>query len=219
MKIITDMIHRTSYQPTGMLVREEGENEPTISGVAVVVGQETVIYENDEWREVEMIAPSCISQEFIDSQDIKLNLLHERNYSFARCNKGEGSLSLETGEDGLHFSTPIPDCDLGNRAKALIDNGTYTGCSFEFWAKDYEVSEREGADGKKEYVITHKAFERIGAITIGMDPAYEQTSVGLREAVESVSEEEAIRIKKEADAKRLREKAKADADRQRRINF
>ena len=43
------------------------------------------------------------------------------------------------------------------------------------------MTEREAADGKKEYVIRHKAFERISAITIGMDPAYQDTSVSLRE--------------------------------------
>lgn len=177
MNLNTKLQHRTAFQPTGLLMRE-GAETPTIDGVAIVVNKETVLYEGSDWREVEVIDPSCITDEFIKSQDIKLNLLHERSLSFARTG---GSLILETREDGLHFSAPGDDSAIARQATDLIKNGTYTGCSFEFWAKDYQVSERVGADGKTEYVIRHQSFERIGAITIGMDPAYEQTSVGLRE--------------------------------------
>ena len=173
--------HRVAYQPTGLLMREGEGSQPEINGVAIVVNAETILYECPDFREVEIIDPSCITREFIETQDIKINLLHERSLSFGRCNKGAGSLVLDTREDGLHFAVPVPDCDLGKRAKALIENGTYTGCSFEFWPKDYEVTERTGQDGKKDYVIRHKSFERIGAITVGMDPAYQQTSVNARE--------------------------------------
>lgn len=180
MDITTNLQKRCAFMLSGLAMREDSE-QPTVSGVAIVVNAETVLYEGSDWREIEVIDPAAITREFIDTQDIKLNLLHERNSSFARCNKGAGSLVLDTREDGLHFECPLPDCDLGKRAKALIDNGTYTGCSFEFYPSDYEVSERTANDGKTEYVIRHKAFARVGAITIGMDPAYEQTSVGLRE--------------------------------------
>lgn len=179
MELQTNFQKRVAFSQ-GLRMREN-EETPKIEGVAIVVNQETILYENAEWREIEVIDPACINKEVIDNEDIKLNLLHERSSSFARSKQREGSLDLDTREDGLHFSTPIPDCDLGQRAKALIDNGTYTGCSFEFWPKDYTVEERDGKDGKKEYVVRHTKFGRIGAITIGMDPAYEQTSVGLRE--------------------------------------
>lgn len=174
----TNMQHRCAFQPSGLAMREEDGN--TLEGVAIVTGVETILWEGTDWREVEIIDQSCITQEFIDSQDIKLNLLHERSLSFAR-NGEKGTLTLQTREDGLHFSTPIPDCAIGQQARALVENGTYTGCSFEFYPRDYEVSERMAADGKTEYVIRHKAFDRIGAITIGMDPAYPTTSCGLRE--------------------------------------
>lgn len=183
MELKEKLQHRVAFQPDGLLMREENEQH-AISGVAIVTNKETVLWEGADCREVEVIDPSCLNADFMAGQDIKLNLLHERNASFARNNKGAGTLVLDTREDGLHFECPVPDCDLGKRARALIGNGTYTGCSFEFWAKDYTVSERMGADGKTEYVVRHTAFERIGAITIGMDPAYEQTSVNAREILE-----------------------------------
>lgn len=217
----TQLQHRVAYQPSGLGLREVGDEEKknTIDGVAIVVEQETVLWEGSDYREVEVIAASCIEESFVKTQDIKLNLLHERSMSFARTG---GTLLLDTREDGLHFECPVPDCDLGIRAKALIENGTYTGCSFEFWPKDYEVSERKALDGKTEYVIRHTAFERIGAITIGMDPAYEQTSVNAREifreqhpeepAQDPVSEEqkdteqeEREKAEKETRERRMRE--------------
>lgn len=168
---------REGFTAGGVHLREDGEKANIIEGVAIVTNQETVLYEGSDWREIEVIAPSCLNDEFLAAQDIKLNLLHERRDSFART----PNLHVFAGEDGLHFDTEAPDCDLGQRAKALIGNGTYTGCSFEFYAKDYTVSERTAADGKTEYVIRHTAFEKITALTIAMDPAYEQTSVKARE--------------------------------------
>ncbi|MGN1239665.1 MAG: HK97 family phage prohead protease [Paludibacteraceae bacterium] len=169
---------REVFTPRALSVREDRENKGVIDGVAIVTNQETVLYECADFREVEVIDPSCLNEAFLREQDIKLNLLHDRKSTIART---PDSLRIVAREDGLHFEADIPDCDLGKRAKALIANGTYTGCSFEFYAKDYTVQERTGADGKTEYVIRHTAFEKITALTVAMDPAYETTRVSARE--------------------------------------
>lgn len=221
MELKTKLQHRTAYQPTGLIMRENDEEHSTLSGVAIVTNAETTLYEGSDWREIEIIDPSCLNAEFMAEQDIKLNLLHERSLSFARNNKGKGTLVLETREDGLHFEAPGDDSSIARQASDLIKNGTYTGCSFEFWAKDYEVTERTAQDGKKEYVIRHKAFERIGAITIGMDPAYEQTSVNAREIyreqhAEELNRDEAALLEKkreEEEAKRILENREREARR------
>lgn len=170
---------RSLFQQTGLHLRE-GDEANTIEGVAIVANVETVLYEGKTYREIEIIDPSAISGDFIATQDIKINLLHEREYTFGRNNKGKGSLVLMPRETQLEFSHPV-DSEIAKQARDLIKNGTYSGCSFEFWPRDYEMIERQAADGKTEYVIRHKAFERISAITIGMDPAYQDTSVSLRE--------------------------------------
>lgn len=176
------MDRHTIFTECALQTREQGaEREGYITGLAVVTDSETLLYEDAEYREYETIAPSCIGADFLAGQDVKLNLLHERASSFARWNRGAGSLSLKPGADGLHFEAAVPDCDLGRRAVALVSNGTYSGCSFEFWPKDYEITERTGADGKTEYVVRHTAFAKLGALTIGMDPAYSGTSVNARE--------------------------------------
>ena len=162
----------------GSLVVREDNDKKIIEGVAIVTEQETVLWEGSDYREIEVIAQSCINREFIAQQNMTLNLLHNRDESFART---PNSLRVEPREDGLHFEADIPDCDLGKRARALTENGTYQGCSFEFYPKDYQVTEREAADGKKEYVIRHTAFEKITALTLALNPAYPTTSVGVRE--------------------------------------
>ena len=211
-------LHKREIFTAGRVhLREDGEQANIIEGVAIVTNQETVLSEHSDWREIEVIDPSCLNAEFLAAQDIKLNLLHERRDSFART----PNLHIFAREDGLHFETEIPNCDIGQRAKALISNGTYKGCSFEFYAKDYSVSERTAADGKTEYVIRHTAFEKITALTIAMDPAYEQTSVKAREIylaehpesqVSEKAAQEAAQREAEAKSAAQREQAKRDAE-------
>ena len=169
---------REMFCAGSLTVREADGKGNIIEGVAIVTEQETVLWEGSDYREIEVIAKSCIAPDFIAQQDITLNLLHKRDESFART---PYSLRVESREDGLHFEADVPDCDLGKRAQALTANGTYKGCSFEFYPKDYQVSERQAADGKTEYVIRHTAFERVTALTLAMNPAYPTTSVGVRE--------------------------------------
>ena len=175
---ITPTEKREYYSAGQFSIRESEDKGKTIEGVAIVTEQETVLWEGSDYREIEVIAKSCIAPDFIAKQDMTINLSHNRDESFART---PNSLRVESREDGLHFEADVPDCDLGKRAQALTANGTYKGCSFEFYPKDYEVSERKAADGKTEYVIRHTAFEKIVALTLAMNPAYPTTSVGVRE--------------------------------------
>ena len=150
----------------------------TITGTAIVFNAESQVL--DDWgvdfREI--IKPEACTQTFINSQDIKLNLLHNRSMTIARSNKGRGSLKLTVDGRGVNFEFEAPKCDLGEQALELVRSGVYSGCSFEFIPEDYEVEER-GAN--KEVRITHKKFRAITALTIGMDPAYTQTTVNARE--------------------------------------
>ena len=115
---------------------------------------------------------------FLNTQDIKLNMLHDRQLTLARCKEGRGSLRLSVDGKGVNFEFDAPKCDIGDRALELVRTGVYSGCSFEFIPDQYEVEER-GAD--KEVRITHKRFKAITALTIGMDPAYRATQVNARE--------------------------------------
>ena len=201
---ITPTEKREHYSAGKFSVREGEDKGKVIGGVAIVTEQETVLWEGSDYREIEVIAQSCIAPDFIAKQDMAINLLHNRDESFART---PNSLRVEPREDGLHFEADVPDCDLGKRAQALTENGTYQGCSFEFYPKDYEVSERKAADGKTEYVIRHTAFEKIVALTLAMNPAYPTTSVGVRELYREQNPDTNLeeQQQREAAAKKQRE--------------
>ena len=178
----------------------------------------------DDWGERfrEVILPEAVTMEFLNTQDIKMNLLHERELTIARCNHGKGSMKLWVDENGLNFEFKSPNCDLGDRCLELVRRGDYSGCSFEFYPKDYEVKRTMNADGKEDVLIIHKEFEFISALTIGMDPAYKQTSVNVRELGkdEEVVEEPVQREdEEEKKAKAEEEKrAKMDKEMQRRAD-
>lgn len=163
---------------------EAGESR-TITGTAIVFNAESQLL--DDWGERfrEVILPEAASAEFLATQDIKMNMLHDRQLTLARCNKGKGSMRLWVDEKGVNFEFEAPKCDIGDRCLEMVRRGDYSGCSFEFWPKEFDV-ERNGDDVK----ITHREFAAIGALTIGLDPAYLQTSVNVRELAPKDEEEE-----------------------------
>jgi len=197
-------------------VREAAEGQEsesrTITGRAIVFNAESEVI--DDWGERfrEVILPEAVTMEFLNSQDVKMNMLHERELTIARCNKGTGSLRMAVDEQGVTFEFEAPKCDIGDRCLEMVRRGDYSGCSFEFYPKDYEVERSKGADGKDEVVIRHKSFEFLSALTIGMDPAYRQTSVNARE-MDAQTEEG----KREAEAaeQARREKEAEQKDRER----
>ena len=80
----------------------------TITGTAIVFNMESEIL--DDWGERfrEVILPSAATMEFLNTQDIKMNLLHERELTIARCNKGQGSMRLSVDEQGVNFEFEAP---------------------------------------------------------------------------------------------------------------
>ena len=184
---------------------QEGESR-TITGTAIVFNAESEIL--DDWgvRFREVIAPEAATMEFLNSQDIKMNMLHERNLTIARANHGHGTLRLSVDDKGVNFEFEAPKCDIGDRCLEMVRRGDYSGCSFEFMPKDYDVEER--GDNVK---ITHRSFEFISALTIGLDPAYRQTSVNARELCHDGEDDRKQREQEEA-AKKAEEQARQEQE-------
>ena len=199
-----------------LAVREAAEGQEsesrTITGRAIVFNAESEVI--DDWGERfrEVILPEAVTMEFLNTQDVQMNMLHERELTIARCNKGQGSMRMAVDEQGVTFEFEAPRCDIGDRCLEMVRRGDYSGCSFEFYPKDYEVERTKGADGKDEVTIRHKSFEFLSALTIGMDPAYRQTTVNAREMDKLTPEgkaeiEAAEKAKREAEQKALEEAA------------
>lgn len=172
----------------------------TISGRAICFNSESQIL--DEYGQTfrEVIDPSAATMEFLNTQDIKINMLHNRELTFGRAKRGlSGNARLSVDREGVNFEVDVPNCDLGIRARELTKAGVYDGCSFEFWPDKFDVEEREG----KVPLVRHTKFRAITALTLGMDPAYLSTSLHARElwdATEAGKREAAEKAEAEAKA-------------------
>ena len=179
----------------------------TICGRAICFNVESQVL--DEYGQTfrEVIAPEAATMDFLNTQDIKINMLHMRELTFGRAKRGvSGNARLSVDNEGVNFEVDVPNCDLGIRARELTKAGVYDGCSFEFWPDKYDVEEREG----KVPLVRHTHFRAITALTLGMDPAYLQTSLHARELYDQTPGGIAEK-KAEEEAKQREEQEKQEA--------
>lgn len=180
---------RELFQPSAIAIREaaEGGDEQCIEGDAIMCGVETTLYEDEDFREVEIIDASCITPAFINAQNMFINAQHDRGKTFGRQG---AKLEVTCKADRLSCRC-TGTSNIYAETRALINDGVYTGMSFEFWPDQYKTEKRRGADGKTEYCIRHTQFRAIGALTVAMQPAYPTTSIGVREMYREAHVEEA----------------------------
>lgn len=198
-----------------LAVREQAEGQTgesrTIYGRAIVFNSESELLDDFGTRFREVILPEAASMDFLMTQDIKMNMLHDRKQTVARWNKGKGSLRLSVDREGVSFEFEAPKCDLGDRCLEMVRRGDYSGCSFEFYPDKYDVQER----GKNNVLVKHSRFAAICALTIGLDPAYRATSVNARELwneTEAGKREAEEQAKAEAEKKAAEEQAQREAE-------
>lgn len=188
---------------------EDGTESRKIGGRCIVFNRETTLWDGHYYKEREIIAPSACTAEFIKTQDVKLNMLHDRELTMARnCkNDPQSTLTIEVREDGVYFECDLPKCDIGDRALALVKNRTITGCSFEFQEGECTRDEKTMPDGKRDILTTHTAFKKLSAITLAIDPAYSGTSVKERESLQAKDDElKSAHEQQEREAREAQEK-------------
>lgn len=208
--------------PCELAVREAPQDAKsesrTIVGRAIVFNAESEMLDDWGYKFREVIRPEACSMEFLNSQDIKMNMLHSRDLTIARCNKGVGSMRLSVDNQGVMFEFEAPKCDIGDRCLEMVRRGDYSGCSFEFYPEEYDVEEK---DGGKDVRIIHRKFRALTSLTIGMDPAYKQTQVNARELYEATpgykAEQARLQAEKEAQEAKDRERVAADMKRRERV--
>lgn len=167
------------YRPK--LREVNGQSTRIIEGYAAVfnVLSEVILdYEEDNYMFREVITPTAITQERLKRYDIKMTMFHNREKLLARSRYGAGSLTLSVDDTGLKFSAEMPNTDLGNEALEMVKRGDIVGASFAYlnskdgvtWSYEGEVPTRTVTD-----IID------IKDVTLAIDPAFNQTSVSLRE--------------------------------------
>ena len=184
----------------GLVVREAGEGQAEsrrVVGKPIVFGVRSVNLTPWSSSRVvyEILEPGCISDELLQRSDVVLNLNHSNQvqHILGRYRKGTGTLALAKRENYIESDCELPETTAAHDTLVLIKRGDITGMSFAF-ADDYEDTENgvsyertnETLDGKEVWLRHVKRITGLYDVSIVTTPAYEQTSVGTREAGEEI---------------------------------
>ena len=200
-------------QNCGLQVREPQEGQTAsrrIAGRPIVFGvRSNNLTPWSDYREVyEVLEPGCISAEVMQKSDIVLNTNHRNDVSciLGRYrNSDKDTLKLELRADGVDCDCDLPKTTTADDTLELIKRGDIDGMSFAF-EDDWEDSEngvsyermRDEETGKKEIWVRHvKRITALYDVSVVTHPAYEQTTVGVREQGDRINEAIEAQLKRE----------------------
>ena len=217
----------------GLQLREpqEGQTDSReIEGRPIVFGVRSVnLTPWSSTRKVyEVLEPGCISRELLQKSDVVLNLNHNSDVVNVlgryRNNPDKDTLSLELRGDGIDCRCDLPKTNNANDTLELIRRGDINGMSFAF-EDDWEDSENgvsfektnDVEDGKEVWLRHVKRITGLYDVSIVTHPAYEQTTVGTREASDAIEKAIDDQLKRECGddeaKKKAEEEAKAEEER------
>ena len=157
----------------------------------------------------EILEPGCISRELLQKSDVILNLNHNSsvtNVLGRYRNTEKDTLKLELRGDGIDCRCDLPNTNNANDTLELIKRGDINGMSFAF-EDDWEDTENgvsyertnDIEDGKEVWLRHVKKITGLYDVSIVTHPAYEQTTVGTREANEAIDKAIEEQLKREAE--------------------
>lgn len=151
-----------------------------IEGFAAVFDQESRLNFDQKTKRffIEVIERGAITDELIQSCDIRALIEHNAQRMIARSRYGTGSLSLMVNDYGLGYKLSAPNTPDGDYAVEMISRGDLYGSSFAYYTDDKKNVTYKKSDGLL-YRIVHK-IDRISDISIVANPAYYGTDVTLR---------------------------------------
>ena len=189
--------HRRFAFTAGIQLRSvEGSDETSreIEGYAIRFGERSVDQcpWDPDFEYYEYIDAEAVTRELLEASDIILTLFHDRKLVLGRSRPdGSGSMSYELTPEGVKFRCTLPETTDGDKALELIRRGDITGCSFAFtidWRdNDAYTSVTEERDGKTVSTVHVRKISQIQDFSLVMTPAYETTSVNLREIINTIS--------------------------------
>ena len=208
-------------------VREAGEGQQSgrvVTGRPIIFGVRSVnLTPLSNTREVyEVLESGCISDELMKRSDVILNINHSTKVTdvLGRCRNGQGTLSLQKREGFIEASCELPNTTVGNDTLELIRRGDISGMSFAFDDKDmvgdemvsYENTRQKSASGKEIWVRKVRGITGLFDVSIVTHPAYEQTSVAMREASEAIDRDIELQLQRECGGGSDDDEAKKKAE-------
>ena len=222
---MTKQVRFIPAETCGLQLREpqEGQQENrTIEGRPIVFGVRSVnLTPWSSTRKVyEVLEPGCISRELLQKSDVVLNLNHSNmvpDVLGRYRNTDRDTLSLELRGDGIDCRCELPNTSNANDTLELIKRGDINGMSFAF-EDDYEDTENgvsyertnDVEDGKEVWLRHVKKITGLYDVSIVTHPAYEQTTVGMREASDAIDKAIEDQLKRECGDDEAKKKAEEE---------
>ena len=201
----------------GLHLREpqEGQEESrVVDGEPIIFGVRSVnLTPWSSTRKVyEVLEPGCITKELLQRSDVVFNINHSNKVTdvLGRYrNTDKDTLMLELNQRNVKSSCDLPKTNAANDTLELIKRGDISGMSFAF-DDDHEDTENgvsfertnEIEDGKEVWIRHVKRITALYDVSIVTHPAYEQTSVGTREASDDIEKAIEAQIKGEGAQQR-----------------
>ena len=201
----------------GLHLREpqEGQEEScVVDGEPIIFGVRSVnLTPWSSTRKVyEVLEPGCITKELLQRSDVVFNINHSNKVTdvLGRYrNTDKDTLKLELNQRNVTSSCDLPKTNAANDTLELIKRGDISGMSFAF-DDDWEDTENgvsfertnEIEDGKEVWIRHVKHITALYDVSIVTHPAYEQTTVGTREASDDIEKAIEAQIKGEGAQQR-----------------
>lgn len=166
-------------------------DERTIEGYAVVFEQQSQVLYNKDKRNffIEVIKRGAITNELLQSSDVKALVEHDSNRLLARSYKGKGSLQLSVDEHGVKYRFIAPNTADGDYAVEMIKRGDVFGSSFAYLTNEKENIEYSRLENGL-ILRKVKLIDRFFDVSPVADPAYMGTEVSVRSIKEVFPEKE-----------------------------
>lgn len=153
---------------------ESDNGEKSLEGTAVVYNSESVLLMNS-FREI--IEPGAFD-EILMREDLDVVLLLNHNSDNIMARTTNGTLKINSDENGLHYRAILPDTQLARDVYELVSRGDLYQNSFAFLpAKDgYSIEDRD--DGTQ--LVKVNKIEKFRDVSVVTNPAYKATRVKAR---------------------------------------
>ena len=207
----------------GLQLRESADGQPsrTVVGRPIMFGVRSVNL--TPWSDTrvvyEILEPGCITQELINRSDVVYNNNHSNDIAnmIGRCRNGKGTLTLALREQYVESECDYPNTTVANDTLEQIRLGNVYGMSFAF-EDDWQDTENgvsyertnETVDGKEVWLRHVKKIVALYDVANVTHPAYEQTTVGLREASEAIDKAIEEQLKRECGDDEAKKKAEEE---------
>ena len=198
----------------GLQLRESADGQPsrTVVGRPIMFGVRSVNL--TPWSDTrvvyEILEPGCITQELINRSDVVYNNNHSNDIAnmIGRCRNGKGTLTLALREQYVESECDYPNTTVANDTLEQIRLGNVYGMSFAF-EDDWQDTENgvsyertnETVDGKEVWLRHVKKIVALYDVANVTHPAYEQTSVATREALEAIDKAIEEQLQRECGGK------------------